>query len=350
MTNITSSSKLVLFWGIMHGINDLFAGYLLARFALDAHSSDVFFWLSVYAVLGFGGQLPVGILLDRTRRIQGFALAGLGLLALAAFTSLISLTAAIVLAGLASAFVHVAGGAISLHAADGNVGWLGVFTAPGVLGLAVGSVLGTAGMLLPVIVALLVVVGIFLQVQQRAVLYQLQSNPAQQLDAHDWIMLGLLLLMSFRSLLYDILHQLGDYPDYGLLYIGLSACAGKLAGGWLADRLGWKPVIYASLVAAWLFLGVGPNNLYTLCAGIACLQSSVPLTLWMMVRSLPAYPATAVAFSLGTSVALAGLPLYLIPQKLRWRETLTDPIWLGIVILCLIAAWWIWFRSLRLSR
>lgn len=339
-----------LFWGTMHGINDLFAGYVLARYAIDAASEDVLFWLSVYAVLGFGGQLPVGIWLDRSKRIQGFALAGLGLLAIAAFSILWSIPGAIVMAGLASAFVHVAGGAISLHAADGKAGWLGVFTAPGVLGLAAGTLLGAVGMVLPLVIGSLVLIGIFIQYQQREISYQLEERPAQQLDSHDWIMLGLLLLMSFRSLLYDILNQLGDYPDYGILYIGLSACAGKLFGGWMADRFGWKPVIYGSLVAAWLFFGVGPNNLATLCAGIACLQSSVPLTLLLMTRSLPWYPATAVAFSLGTSVAIAGLPLYIIPQKISWRDTLTDPFWLGIVLISLLLGWWIWFRFARSLR
>ena len=344
MTRFTTIPSQPIFWGIMHGINDLFAGYLLARYALGAAPSSMLFWLSVYAVLGFGGQLPVGILLDRSKRIQGFALAGLALLAIAVFLSVWSIAGAIVVAGLASAFVHVAGGAITFHAADGKVGWLGVFTAPGVLGLAVGTLLGAVGIALPLVIGVLVLLGIFIQYRQRDVSYLLYDKPVQQLDSHDWIMLGLLLLMSFRSLLYDILHQLSDYPDYGILYIGLSACAGKLLGGWMADRFGWKPVLYGCLVAAWLFLGVGPNNLYTLCAGIACIQSSVPLTLLMMVRSLPVYPATGVAFSLGTSVALAGLPLYMFPQKTGWHRMLIDPFWLGMVLVFLLSAWWIWFR------
>jgi FSR family fosmidomycin resistance protein-like MFS transporter len=344
MTRFTTIPSQPIFWGIMHGINDLFAGYLLARYALSAAPSSMLFWLSVYAVLGFGGQLPVGIFLDRSKRIQGFALAGLALLAIAVFLSVWSIAGAIVFAGLASAFVHVAGGAISLHAADGKAGWLGVFTAPGVLGLAAGTLLGAVGVALPLVIGVLVLLGISIQYLQRDVPYQLYDKPAQQLDSHDWIMLGLLLLMSFRSLVYDILHQLGHYPDYGILYIGLSTFAGKLLGGWMADRLGWKPVIYGSLVAAWLFLGVGPNNLYTLCAGIACIQSSVPLTLLMMVRSLPVYPATGVAFSLGTSVALAGLPLYMFPQKTGWHRMLIDPFWLGMVLVFLLSAWWIWFR------
>ena len=49
--------------------------------------------------------------------------------------------------------------------------------------------------------------------------------------------------------------------------------------------------------------------------GIGFLQSSVPVSLLMMSRSLPFYPATASALSLGTSIVLAGLPLFLVSDK-----------------------------------
>ena len=105
-----------------------------------------------------------------------------------------------------------------------------------------------------------------------------------------------------------------NYED-GLLYIGVSAFFGKIIGGFVADRVGIRKFIYITLLAALVLLQFGKTNIYMLCTGIALLQSSVPVTLLMIGRSLPFHPATATAFSLGTSVVLAGLPLFLVSDK-----------------------------------
>ncbi len=73
--------------------------------------------------------------------------------------------------------------------------------------------------------------------------------------------------------------------------------------------------MYITLPLALILFQFGKQNIYALAFGIACLQSSVPITLLLMSRSLPIYPATATALSLGASVALAGLPLFLINDK-----------------------------------
>ena len=43
---------------------------------------------------------------------------------------------------------------------------------------------------------------------------------------------------------------------------------------------------------------------------VACLQSSVSVILQSMYNSIPVYPATASALSLGKVSAIVGLPLY----------------------------------------
>ena len=62
-----------LLWGLLHGLNDFAAGYMLANFAIHHNYTDSFSMLVVYAILGFGGQLPVGMLMDRQKLIRPFA-------------------------------------------------------------------------------------------------------------------------------------------------------------------------------------------------------------------------------------------------------------------------------------
>ncbi|MBP6214608.1 MAG: hypothetical protein KA399_00300 [Chitinophagaceae bacterium] len=304
-----------VYWGLLHGINDLAAGFLLAGYTLSHGYSDSFLFISIYAILGFGGQLPVGFWLDKQKDIALFAKISVSLLPLSLLFFFVSTEMAIICSGVASAFVHVTGGTICLQVHENKSGPLGLFTAPGVLGLTIGGLLGEAGYLLPlvlVLAAMLVTITIF---REPLPVYQTPEKKESELDSHDLVMLLLLLFMCFRSFLFDVVNYVAENYEDGLLYIGVSAFFGKIIGGFVADRVGIRKFIYITLLAALVLLQFGKTNIYMLCTGIALLQSSVPVTLLMMGRSLPFHPATATAFSLGTSVVLAGLPLFLVSDK-----------------------------------
>jgi len=314
--NLTHNRNLQpAYWGLLHGINDLAAGFLLAAYTLTHGYSDSFLFISIYAILGFGGQLPVGFLLDKQKDISLFAKLSVALLPLSLLFFFVSIEVAIICSGMASAFVHVTGGTICLQVHENKSGPLGLFTAPGVLGLTIGSLLGEAGYVLPVVLILaaaFVTIAIF---RQPLPVYKTPEKKESELDSHDLVMLLLLLFMCFRSFLFDVVNYVGENYEDGLLYIGVSAFLGKMIGGFVADKVGIRKFIYITLLAALVLFQFGKTNIYILCTGIALLQSSVPVTLLMMSRSLPLHPATASAFSLGTSIVLAGLPLFLVSDK-----------------------------------
>lgn len=330
-----------LYWGLLHGANDLAAGFLLAAYTLSHNYQQSFLFASIYAVLGFGGQLPVGIWLDRSQNLGLAAKLSLVLLPMAAAVYFVSPGAAIIISGIASAWVHVAGGAVCLQVHPNKTGPLGVFTAPGVLGLTAGGLLGDTGYIIPVIVLGVSFILAWIISRQTLPVYQPVADKSSELDNHDWVMLGILLLMCFRSFLFDVVNYVGENYENGMLYLGLSAFGGKIIGGFVADKVGMKRFLYYSLIAALLLFQFGKHDLYALCGGIACLQSSVPLTLLMMSRSLPANPATATAFSLGVSIVLAGLPLFLIANKSPLYQAfshtyITASFFIALLLLC----WW----------
>jgi MFS transporter, FSR family, fosmidomycin resistance protein len=310
-----------LLWGLLHCLNDFTAGYMLANYTYAHDYASSFLLIILYSVVAFGGQLPVGFWLDHKKKITPFAMASILLLAFAVPAYFADAGAGILLSAFASAFVHVTGGAVCLQIHEQKTGPLALFTAPGVLGLTFGGAIGAAGVWV-LLVALVLVVCIGVLVFSAGLpAYRQPEKKASELDAHDWLMLGILLVMCFRSFLFDIINYVAHDYDYGILIIGLCAFAGKIVGGFLADKIGWKKYVYISLPLALLFFQFGKDNIVAIGFGIACLQSSVPITLMLMARSLPLYPATAAAFSLGTSVALAGLPLYLLNGKqvvLQW--------------------------------
>jgi FSR family fosmidomycin resistance protein-like MFS transporter len=329
-----------LLWGLLHGLNDFVAGYMLANFTYKHQYKDAVTMLVIYAIIGFGGQLPVGFWLDKQKQIKPFATFSILILLLAIGCYFLDPFIAIILSGVAGAGIHVTGGAVCLQVNENKSGPLALFTAPGVLGLTLGGFLGnisTIYLIIPAIAIVLLAIKIF---YYGLPFYQAQNkNTASQLDAHDFIMLGILLIMCFRSFIYDVINNVALNYQHGILIIGISAFAGKIIGGYLADFIGWKKFVYITLPLSFLLFQFGKENIYALAFGIACLQSSVPLTLLLMSQSLPLYPATATALSLGTSIAFAGLPLYMVSDSYNFTSWFkTNPFWV-ILFISMLALW-----------
>ena len=306
------NNKQPLLWGILHFLNDLTAGFMLAKYTFDHPQEQSLLFIVVYSIIGFGGQLPVGFWMDHLRLIKPFATASVIFLPLAIIIFYINPETGIIFSGLASAFIHVTGGAVCLQLNENKTGPLALFTAPGVLGLTIGGILGSAAAAWLMVCAVLTTAVSFFIFKYRLPVYQPQQKKQSELDGHDWLMLGILLVMCFRSFLFDVLNQVAQQHQDGILIIGISAFAGKMIGGFVADKIGWKRYVYISLPLALLFFQFGKENIYALAFGIACLQSSVPITLLLMGQQLQLYPATATALSLGASIALAGLPLFMV--------------------------------------
>lgn len=338
---ITENMKQPLLWGIFHGLNDMVAGLMLAGYTLTHQNNDAFLFMVIYSVLGFGGQLPVGFWLDQKKNTLPFANASVLLLPLAIIAWFVSPEAGIIFSGFASAFIHVTGGAICLQVNNGKSGPLAMFTAPGVLGLTLGTVLGKTDNSILIITAILVLITAIIIFIGKKPAYQAQLNKGSELDLHDWLMLGILLIMCFRSLIFDVINQVAGKYEHGILIMGISAFAGKIIGGFVADKIGWKKFVYISLPLALILLQFGKENIYALAFGIACLQSSVPVTLMLMAKSLPRYPATATAMSLGASIALAGLPLFMVKDPLYLNSYFGNPYITAAIFILMVGIWFL---------
>lgn len=327
-------------WGLLHGLNDFAAGFMLANYTFTHNYSQSFVLIVVYSIIGFGGQLPVGFWVDYKKQLKPFAYISIISLLVAMLVYFIDGYTAIILSGIASAFVHVTGGAVCLQVNNNKTGPLALFTAPGVLGLTLGGVLGQFSVYgLWFVVGLVIAVAIFI-LRHRLPEYQSQEKKQSELDTHDWLMLGILLFMCFRSFIFDVINQVAQQYPNGIVIIGISAFAGKIIGGFIADKIGWKKFVYITLPLALLLFQLGKENIYALAFGIACLQSSVPVTLLLMSRSLGHYPATATALSVGTSVAFAGLPLFLVGDIKHILSNFNNG-WLSAIVFLLLFGGWI---------
>lgn len=330
-------------WGMIHGVNDLVAGYMLANFSVHATQSEGLVILVLYGSIAFAGQLPLAFIIDKLKAMKRFALASLGLLYLSIAIYFLSPVAGIIITAFAGAGVHVCGGLITIQQESSKASLAGIFTAPGVLGLTIGGILG--GYSWPLILAAGLLLALTLIISQLGIPeYKICIKKQKStLDVHDWIMLFILLVMCMRSFIFDMVNFIAYEQPYGAFILAMSAFGGKFLGGFIADKFGWKKTAYAGLLLGLVFLNIGRDNIYTLAFGIACLQSSVPVTLMLLFSGLSQYPASSVALSLGTSVAVSGLPFYIISKQVINSEYSTINM-IAILLLILIALFYMMTR------
>ena len=292
-----------------HGVNDLLAGWLLGGEMPEQTLWGRLPWLVVYAALAFAGQMPAAWVIDRSRRLAPWLAAALGMMAMVVAVQGFSPGGAIIISGVASALCHVAGGALAMQLPRGEraLGW---FSAPGIAGLTLGGWLGhtqgapTGWMIMLPLALLEACIGLqgrWPESPEAAA----PSPPAA--DAHDGLMLLLLLALTLRSALWDLLQAVDLDNPYALFLIAASAAAGKVLGGWMISRFPRIQHVSVVMLAACLLLEFGRGHMAGLCAGIALLQSTIPASIILLQRTFGATPAMATAYGLGVTVALGGL-------------------------------------------
>jgi FSR family fosmidomycin resistance protein-like MFS transporter len=314
---LNNKISIILFLGLGHGLNDLIAGYFLG--SLVQTKGDILqisLGLFLYNLLAFGGQYPVALLLEKISSPKRFLLLAytLNITAVVCFT--FSPQLSIVAAGIASAIYHVAGGTVC--AEKNKATNIGLFAAPGVAGLILGGYLAYEKIFINwwlLIAAIIVLIFIaFTSFAKNAITAVpkegYETNKKFKLDKHDYIMILLLTIISLRSVIWDIFQLIHENNYRWLIAIAIAAFVGKLAGGWISDRIGWRSYTFISLSLATPLISFFKNELILFCIGIALLQSSIPATTSLLIQSLKGKTERAIGLSFGAAIMAGAFVLY----------------------------------------
>jgi MFS transporter, FSR family, fosmidomycin resistance protein len=318
--------RLILLLGIGHGINDWIAGFFIGTLILlKLDFFQTALALFVYNLLAFGGQYPAALLIERFQQPKRFLLIAclfnLSAAVLILFLPLLS----IILAGIGSAFYHVAGGTVS--AKEPKAFSIGLFAAPGVAGLILGGYMAYAKWpLFPwmILVVLALTIAIYFHSFDTKEEHKVIQQEEAMIGQHDIIMIILLTVISLRSVVWDVFQLIHENNYHWLLMIAFAAFAGKIAGGWLADKIGWRLYSIISLVLAAPLITFLKNELFFFCIGIGLLQSGIPATTSLLIRSMNNKTERAIGLSFGLAVILAALGFYtgirtvLLPDYMTW--------------------------------
>lgn len=247
----------------------------------------------LYNFCAFALQLPIGQVLDLLvkdrddkQRIPLYAaIAGMMLCIIGSFiTPLIS--------GVGNALFHTGAGMICMEQDEVNElkgRGLGVFVAPGALGVTGGILLASTKwfsvvrIVLCVVMALLCVIAISIHSHEKTIIRPI-SRPLHTDDLRvSLLCLSAVILRSLAgtSLVFSW--------RIGVVYIVLSTlalAAGKAAGGFLSARLNVKNASVMSLLLAAAFYLVSDHPFFGLCA-LFFFNMTMPLTLYIEMKNRP---------------------------------------------------------------
>lgn len=308
----------LLLLGLAHGVSDASAGWLLGHAALGDPAGVL--WLALlYNLIAFGLQPLAGLLADQLRRPRLVAATGLGLTALGLTAASLDPRLPVALAGLGSMAFHAGAGALAISATPGRASGPGLFAAFGVLGLTLGSLGGAAG--LPARTLWIALPALLLLIAVPAWPAARPAPAAGGRPALEWIAVVLLTAVVLRSTVWTALQYAALGRAGAAVLLAAAALTGKLLGGPLADRFGWRRWATGALAAAAFLLAFGQPVWWIELLGAALLQSATPLSLAAVGRALPGRPGLAASLALGAAILLGG-----VPSMLGWSDGILRPV------------------------
>lgn len=316
--------------GFVHAVVDASCLALLAQHgtSFSTHVSeeailqgqDLSIWhlYLLYNALAFGTQFSIGAFADRWRAYRGTALWGVAAVGAAVAIGRSAPLAAVVIAGLGNAAFHVGAGAVVLRMAPDRAAPSGVFVGPGSLGVAAGAWCGKSLECWPW-------VGLALLGASMAVVWHAGAAGLAHAGPRPkrapigaglaalcaGLVLTAIAIRSTHGMAVGAVHQ-----DQAALLWGLAAAsfAGKTAGGFVADRVGWLRTAVLALLCSAPLLSFLVQDGASAVAGTVLFQMTMPVTLMAVYRVFPREPG--LAFGLTTLALLVGVaPVFVLPSE-----------------------------------
>ncbi len=333
----TPQTSTALALGLAHALTDAGCGFLVAYFvkAGDLDRASIFALIVLYNTLAFGGQAPVGWLLDRLRAYRRGAVIGVVLVAEALLFFPGWALGAVVLAGVGNALFHVGAGALVLRSSADRATESGVFVGPGAAGLCLGLLLGAwrVPAAWPLAIALLAA-GPYLWFVARRVM-DVRTDGDLPRAVNPWALPVLLCAacllgsVAVRGLVgFTISGAWRGVDTNVLIALALAACAGKMLGGFLGDRVGWVGVSVGALVLSAPLVSVAVGVAPAAVVGMLVFQLTMAMTLKATHHVMPGRP--------GLAFGLPCLALWLgaLPKVLRVMDWFAPwPVVLALVLL-----------------
>lgn len=318
-------------YSVIHCIVDMACAMLIAGILTPIVKNQNILWLGVllYNLFAFAFQLPFGIVADKYNKNAIVSVIGCLFIILAYITNPISILAC-VLAGIGNALFHVGGGIDVLNISEKKATLPGIYVATGALGLYIGSktvYLGFDKFYLIIILLILSILAMLWLYKQVKGKYNINNEEPVFEDfptKKNIIMYCLLFTICMRGYLGLILNF--DWKasfEMGLVCV-TAVVLGKMLGGILGDKFGWRKTSMISLLLSAIFFIFAFNN--SVCGVLAMLFFNMTMPITLTVLSNTFNSNKGMAFGLTTLALFIGA----VPVLFGYTEFLFNGIGLSL--------------------
>ena len=242
----------------------------------------------VYNVLAFLTQPLTGLLADHMRDRHWMLLAAVVLMLAAVMTVTFGLPfagyLAPVLRGIGNSLFHVWGGKQVVLKTGNDMRALGLFVSTGAFGLAVAMVFFSLSLLYIFLLALCLLAVAYLKLEQNdeSVGDALQDTPwSSRVRQSRWLLLLVVVaFVMFRSFMGESFTSAIVKDNMVVLLIGMTAMLGKMAGGWMASRMGILVTLAAVAVVVSGCLLCRSSERAVMLTGLFAVNCTMPVTLY----------------------------------------------------------------------
>jgi FSR family fosmidomycin resistance protein-like MFS transporter len=306
----------LFFYSILHALIDA-AGVFLILFLIRQYDFPLetkVGLILLYNACAFALQTVFGLLSDHFRAPRLAAALGCLLMILGLAFGAFNPLAAIIAAGIGNALFHVGAGSIALNITPKRAMAIGIFVAPGAIGLALGTTFGKMGFfpLWPIGIALFLSLIVIWQLKSPKMDYE--RRPVK-INKQAWALILALLFgaIALRALVGSVA-AMPWKKDLTLLFVVVAAIAiGKALGAIFADRFGWRRVAVGALILAAPLLAFGATIPILGIVGAFLFQIPMAVTLVAISNLLPGRPGFA--FGLNCLALVLGAWIVFSPAK-----------------------------------
>lgn len=275
----------------------------------------------LYDALAFVPQSFFGLLADRFPKINfGFTGCALVLVALVFPFDI----PALLIISLGNALAHIGGAQHTLCGAEGKIAPCGIYVSGGSFGVVTGQLLGVCGFGWVMLFLAFMALSAYLSVVVEKT-HPISVSSAEGFDITSKLPITVVFILAFvavavRSFVGYVIPSEWNNGTAQKIFLYCVMGSGKLLGGILCDKIGYRKTTFISLVVALPFLLFGNTFMLLSLIGVGLFSMTMPVTVGILVSKFPQNPCFA--FGITTAALFAGtFPAFFIrPEGLLWHQ------------------------------
>lgn len=329
------NKKIVGIYSLIHFIVDFACAILVSNLVVQkiGRGTDLFIAILIYNFFAFAMQLPIGIIADKVNKNAICSAIGCMLVAIG-FGFVDYGVIACLIAGLGNAMFHVGGGIDVLNISDKKATLSGIFVSTGAMGIFLGGKSNSVQfdkfylIILILILSSIVLFWLYKQIKDDV---ENEKVIIPQLNVTEIFAIMCLIITVIIRGYVGLILTFEWKSNFSLAFISILAVVfGKMLGGIIGDKIGFKKVSIISLIiSAILFTFAFDNSVLGILA-ILFFNMTMPITLTALSNIL--FNNKGMAFGLLTVALFIGA----IPVFFGYKNMIFNQ--LGLFITALTSA------------